>query len=136
MNKTVPSVSKYMTSSPYSVGADQKLAVAESLMTQHHIRHLPVMEGGKLVGIITDRDIKLVRSFDVTSADKILVSDVAREDTFTVSPNAKLNDVARQMAGDRIGSALVVDNQKLVGIFTDVDALRALDDLLNTRLTH
>ena len=62
------------------------------------------------------------------------IEEIAVEDPFTIEPNAKLDDVVRIMAEKRIGSALVVDNHKLVGIFTTTDALRAFDELLSTRL--
>ena len=136
MSKAIPTVSKYMTVLPHSIGSDQTLEKAATMMREHRIRHLPVLSGGKLLGIVSQRDIELVRSFGATDAGGLRVSDAARDNVFTVAPDAKLNDVVRRMAGDKLGSALVVDNGKLVGIFTDTDALNALDELLVTRLTH
>jgi acetoin utilization protein AcuB len=57
-----------------------------------------------------------------------------RKHLYTVSPSEKLDHVASTMAEHKYGSALVVDNQKLVGIFTTVDAMRSLSELLHTRL--
>ncbi len=136
MSKAIPTISKYMTVLPHSIGDDQTLEKADTLMREHHIRHLPVLSGGKLVGIVSQRDIDLVRSFGSKDSNDLRVSDAAHDNVFTVAPDTKLNEVVRRMAGDKLGSALVVDNGKLVGIFTDTDALSALDELLVTRLTH
>lgn len=134
MSKAIPTVRKYMTTLPHSIGAEQSLDKADGMMREYKIRHLPVMKGGKLVGLLSQRDIELVQSFDTQPITEIPVVEAARDNVFTVAPDAKLNEVVRRMAGDKLGSALVVDNGKLVGIFTDTDALQALDDLLSTRL--
>lgn len=100
-----------------SAGLDEK---------QHKIRHLPVLHGGKLRGVISDRDLKMAFSIRGVDPSTTTIEEIAVEDPFTIEPNAKLDDVVRIMAEKRIGSALVVDNHKLVGIFTTTDALRTL----------
>ncbi len=132
--KATPTIQKYMTTSPETIGADQTLAKAEKTMLALKIRHLPVLDGGRLVGILSDRDIKLVASFKDVDPEKVQVSEAFSEDPYTVSPNATLSEVCAEMASKKFGSALVVDNGKLVGIFTWVDALTALNQLLETRL--
>jgi len=62
MSKSIPLIQKYMTTTPHSVGRDQPLAMAQTLMSQHKIRHLPVMSDGQLVGILSDRNLKLAMS--------------------------------------------------------------------------
>ena len=135
MSKSIPSIHKYMTVTPHTVGREQTLAIAEKLMSQYGIRHLPVLEGGKLIGIITDRDINFLKSFKDFDATQTRLSDVAIENVFSVTPEAKLDEVCDVMAEKKYGCALVQDNQKLVGIFTWVDALRAMSELLTTRLS-
>lgn len=134
MTKAIPSIQKYMTTNPHSVGTDQTLAKADEMMRTHNIRHLPVLKAGKLIGIITDRDLKFVESFRDVDAHKAKIADFSVSEVFTVGPNAQLDEVCGIMAEKKLGSALVVDNDKLVGIFTWVDALKAMSELLHTRL--
>ncbi len=135
MSKSIPTIQKYMTTAPHSIGKDQTLAAAEKLMSKHGIRHLPVLDGGKLVGIISDRDVKFLETFKDVDATKVTLDSMYVEKVFTVEPDALLDDVCDVMAEHKYGSAVVISNDKLVGIFTWVDALRAMSDLLKTRLT-
>jgi len=132
--KTIPTMSKYMTTTPHSVGFDQTLRTASELMKTHGIRHLPVMKAGQLVGILSDRDLKLALSLRGVDAEVTTVDEIASDDVVLVKPEAKLDEVSRTMAEKRIGSVLIVDNHHLVGIFTATDALKALNELLHTRL--
>jgi acetoin utilization protein AcuB len=134
--KSIPSVQKFMTYVPKSIGFDQSLAQATDIMKTLHLRHLPVLEGGKLVGILTDRDINLVTSFKDVDPTKTKVEEAYTPDPFVTSPTALLSDVVSVMAEKKYGCALVVDNGKLVGIFTETDAYKALAELLETRLSH
>lgn len=134
--KAVPSVQKYMTTLPHTIGAEQSLVKAERMMAEYRIRHLPVLSGGRLVGVLSDRDVKLVESFKDVDPETVKVEDAYTPDPFTVSAAASLADVCKEMVSRKIGCALVVDNHKLVGIFTWVDALQALTELLDTRLKH
>jgi len=134
MSKNIPHVEKYMTTTPHSVGTEQSLQTASELMSKYQIRHLPVLHGGKLSGILSDRDVKMALSLNGVDAEKTTVADIASEDVYLTTPATPIDEVARQMAERRLGSALVVDNHKLVGIFTTTDALKALDELLHTRL--
>lgn len=134
--KSIPTIEKYMTTTPHTIGADQTLAKAETMMNEFRIRHLPVLEGGKLVGILSDRDLKMVESFKDVDAEKVKISEAFRDEVYMVSPKAPLSEVCAEMSLHKYGSVLVMDNHKLVGIFTWVDALRAFNELLNTRLNH
>lgn len=134
--KAIPTVRKYMTTAPHTIGYDQSLVKAEQMMNEFRIRHLPVLNGGKLVGILTDRDVKLVESFKDVDPTKVKVEEAFTPEPYITSPEASLADVCAQMAAHRYGCVLVCDNQKLVGIFTWVDALKAFDELLETRLKH
>lgn len=134
--KAIPTIEKYMTTAPRTIGADQTLAKAEHVMNEFRIRHLPVLENGKLVGILSDRDVKMVESFKDVDAEKVKISEACTEEVYMVSPKAPLTEVCAEMALHKYGSVLVMDNHKLVGIFTWVDALRAFNELLHTRLSH
>lgn len=131
--KAIPKVQKYMTTTPHSVGSEQTLQVASDLMRQHQIRHLPVLHGGRLTGLLTDRDIKLACGIRGVDPATTRVSEIAIEDPYLTSPDSSVDDVVLHMAEHKLGSALVVDNHKLVGIFTSVDALRILGETLRMR---
>ncbi len=134
--KTVPIIEKYMSTAPHTIGIEQTLAKAEKVMHEYRIRHLPVLDGGKLVGILSERDLKMVESFKDVNPEAVKISEACSEDVYIVSPKAPLTEVCAEMAMHKYGSVLVVDNKKLVGIFTWVDALRAFNELLETRLKH
>ena len=134
--KSIPAIEKYMSTTPLTVGFEQTIAKADKMMIENHIRHLPVLSGGKLVGVISDRDIKLINGFKDVNPEAVKVSEACSEEIYMVSPKAPLSEVCAEMALHKYGSVLVVDNHKLVGIFTWVDALRAFDELLHSRLKN
>jgi acetoin utilization protein AcuB len=134
MSKPIPPISKFMTTTPISVEAGATLAEAKKLMEKQGIRHLPVVSNGKLLGIITDRDLKFVESFPDVNPKSVAVEQTMTEEPYSVSPSTLLDEVAFTMAENRYGSAVVVDNGHVVGLFTTVDACRALSELLETRL--
>ncbi len=132
--KAIPTVQKFMTYVPKSIGYDQTIAQASEFMRKLHLRHLPVLKGGKLVGILTDRDINLVLGFKDVDATTMKVEEAFTPEPYFTTPTAPLNEVVAQMAEKKYGCALVVDNGQLVGIFTEIDAYKALAELLETRL--
>lgn len=134
MSKPIPTIQKYMTVTPHSIGSDQTLATAAKMMREHRIRHLPVLEGGKLLGVITDRDLKFVETFRDVDPERLTVAEAMTEEPYTVAPDTPLDVVARTMAAEKYGSAIVMQNRHVVGIFTTVDACQALSELLSTRL--
>ena len=132
--KSIPSIQRYMTTSPHTIGAEQSLHKANELMREYGIRHLPVMHGNKLVGIVSDRDVALISALKGVNPDLVLVEDAMTSDVLTVSPDAPLDEVATLMAERKAGSVIVEQNHKVVGIFTTVDAMTVLAELLHTRL--
>ncbi len=134
MTKPIPTIQKYMTTVPHSVGDEQTLSHAAELMREHNIRHLPVLRGGKLLGILTDRDINLIEALEGVNGDRLAVYEAMTEEPYAVTPDTPVDVVTAEMAEKKYGSAVVVQNNKVVGIFTTVDACRALSELLRTRL--
>lgn len=134
MTKPIPSIHKYMTTTPHTIGDDQTLAQANQIMREYSIRHLPVLHGGKIVGIISDRDISMMASFKGVDLNKEKIDQAMTTEPVVVSADTPLDEICRDMADRKIGSVLVEDNHKLVGIFTWVDALQAMDELFRTRL--
>jgi acetoin utilization protein AcuB len=134
--KQMPTIQKFMTVSPHTINAELTLDKAEVMMREHRIRHLPVLKGGKLVGVVTDRDLRMVESFKDVDPTKVKIEEAFTPEPYTVSPSAPVDEVAREMARHKYGCALVVDNNKLVGIFTWIDALIAMDSILQQRFHH
>jgi acetoin utilization protein AcuB len=136
MSKTIPHIKKYMTTDVQTIGDDQPMAVAHRMMREQHIRHLPVLHQGKLVGIVTDRDLHLVETLQDVDPKQVSVSEAMTPEPYVVSPDASLDEVVSTMAAKKYGSAVVSDHGHVVGIFTTVDACSAFAELLSTRLTH
>jgi acetoin utilization protein AcuB len=134
-------VGDYMTQQPTSVPEETSMSEAVMLLRKHQIRHLPVVDGTTLVGIVSDRDIRraspsLLSGVDMSKYEEVLsetpVSKIMTRDPFTVSPDLELIEAVRALANKKIGGLPVVNGSKeLVGIFTDVDALRVLVEVLS-----
>jgi acetoin utilization protein AcuB len=104
-------------------------------MREHKIRHLPVTEDGVLIGVVSDRDIKLLLGpdFDYPDPTELRVRDAMVLETYVVDIGTPLAHVAQHMAEHRVGSALVTKKGKLVGVFTSTDACRILAETLGVR---
>lgn len=125
-----PFVERFMTHCPHTIGQEQPLNVAYQMMREHHIRHLPVLHGGRLVGVVSQRDLHFVESLRDVDPERVTVSDAMTTDTYAIGPRSSLRKVAAEMADHRYGSAVIVDRERVVGILTTVDGLRALSLLL------
>jgi acetoin utilization protein AcuB len=131
MIRRQPTVADFMTPQPHTVRNDQSIAAARKRMAELGVRHLPVLHGGKLVGLVSERDLLLASGPGGVDPAHALVEDVAVERLHEVPPDALLRDVARTMAIERIGSAIVTRDGELLGVFTTVDACRALAHMLS-----
>ena len=134
MTKAIPTVQRYMTTSPVSIGLKQSLAHAHHVMREHRIRHLPVLDGGVLVGLVSQRDLHLIETLKDVDAHTVSVEEAMTSEVYAVAPDAPLDEVAEAMATRKLGSAVVMQNSHVVGIFTNVDVCRALSELLRGRL--
>ncbi len=119
-------VADFMTPSPHTIGVAQPLSVAREMMQRHDVRHLPVVEFGRLVGILSERELDLLESVPEIDVETSPVSRAMSPHVFTVAPTDPLADVAAAMAARKLGSAVVSKLGDVVGVFTTIDALRAL----------
>ncbi len=132
----IPLIRSAMTPFPHTIELEAPLDTARHLMLQHHIRHLPVKDGDRLVGLITDRDIKLVLGPSLSASgdsDGPKVHHACIFDVYVTETTTPLRVVVSEMARRRIGSALVTKDGRLAGIFTATDACQQLADLLAAR---
>ena len=125
-----PVVRQYMTPAPLTIGPMQSLASARQLMLEQGVRHLPVLDGGRLAGLLSERDLLLVESMPTVHPASVKVEEAMAQDVFAVGPDEPVADVAGTMVDRKIGSAVVIDDQRVIGVFTTVDALQALRELL------
>jgi acetoin utilization protein AcuB len=120
----------YMSASPHTIGSEQPLSRAHEVMRENKVRHLPVLHGGQLAGMVTVRDLHLVETLKDVDPETVKVEEAMTPNPYVVSPTVSLKQVADEMAVRKLGSAIVVDAGKVVGVFTTVDALRALSEAL------
>ena len=125
-----------MTCHLWVIGEDAPLRQARSLMVEHDIHHLPVVRKGHCVGVLTDRDVKraLDPELGLPPEDELFVRDACVPDAYAVGPGVPLEGVLREMARRHIGSALVVESGRLLGLLTSSDACRVFADYLQAGL--
>ncbi len=128
----MPKIKSVMTAFPYSVTVETPVSEATEFMRSHNIRHLPVMRGDEVAGIISDRDIKLVLGpdFAYPEPEKVIVGDVLLPDPYIVDLQERLDVVLTYMADHHINSAVVTRHGQLAGLFTSTDAHRAFAEFL------
>ena len=134
-------VQDVMSSNPVTVAPDASVAEVWDLMREHAIRHIPVLDRGALVGMLSDRDLAhfdIVRLLDAEGADALRralatpVAKVMSSDVVDVSPDAELGEVVDLLVDNRIGAVPVVrpESQELIGIVSYIDVLEGIRDLL------
>ena len=133
MKKAIPKLTKYMTTTPFAINSESTLVEAMDVMNERHIRHLPVVKGNKVFGLVSDRDLKSIMAYAGANPKTLHVGDICVDEPYITHPDAPINEVAAEMVARKIGSAVVVDNGKLVGIFTATDACQALSDICEAR---
>lgn len=126
MNTTELMMRDVMTPSPHAIGHNQKLSFAKHVMTENRLRHLPVLEGGKLVGVLSLRDIEFVERTSGLDIPIDQVESAMTADVYTTRPTAPVRDVAQVMADQKQSCAVIMDHAHIVGIFTVTDALKRL----------
>jgi acetoin utilization protein AcuB len=123
-----------MTTPAITVGLDMPVLEAQQLMASHRIRHLPVTDTGRLMGIVTDRDIRLNLPSPATSLSmwevnyllaRLTVESAMHRAVITVEPDRSAAEAAYIMLDHKIGALPVVDGGIVVGIVTESDMLRA-----------
>ena len=132
-------VKDMMTPKPFTINPNKPVYEALLLMYQHDIRRLPVIQDGRLVGIISDRDIKQVMGRPILAGEEmgkeelnVNVSQVMTHDVIMVEEEADLREAIELMAENKISGLPVVDHEeKLVGVVSSIDVLWYALDLLN-----
>ena len=119
-------VSHHMTKEPITVEPDDLLSQAAHKMKAGGFRRLPVVSDGKLVGIVTERDLREHRG----QLEHTKINGVMTENLFTVSPEITLEEAAQVMLEQQIGGLPVIHEGRLIGIITASDVMRAFLDVM------
>ncbi len=117
-------VGRWMTGSPVTASPEEKLSTVQARMHEGGFRCMPVLSEGKLVGIITDRDLRQ----HVGYLDHTEVKLAMNEDVLTVTPETPIHEAARLLRERKIGALPVVEDGKLVGIISTSDMLQAFGE--------
>jgi len=122
-------VDEYATPSPITISEDALLADAMALITENEIRHIPVVKGETIVGIVSERDMEFFSGLIDTSTT--LIKECMTTNPFVVKSGTAIEKVAMAMSDRKIGSAIIVDDdQRPTAIFTVTDALNALIEVV------
>ncbi|HLC26190.1 MAG TPA: CBS domain-containing protein [bacterium] len=128
-------VSERMTKNIITVTPETTLSEALRIVHEKKIRHLPVVAEGRLVGIVTDRDLKKVSASEATTLsvwelnyllDRVKIKDFMIRDVISISPELPIDEAAELMIAHRIGSLPVVEDGKVVGILTETNMVETL----------
>lgn len=134
MRQRVP-VSQIMSKELVTLSPDQSLYEAERLFKKHCIRHIPVVEGDKLIGIVSYSDLLRISFADMTDGDEEVTSvvydmytipQIMAKTPLTVTADTSIKEVAEILAAQSFHSIPVVDNGKLVGLVTTTDLIKYL----------
>lgn len=129
-------ISNWMQTHVYTVKPQESVAGAREKMARHRVNQLPVVVDGKLVGIVTDRDLRdafpsvleLIRDTDQKrelALERVTVETVMTAEVLTLGPNDSMIDAARVMRRERVGAVPIVEGERLVGLITRSDILAA-----------
>ena len=128
-------VRDWMTPNPIAVTPETSLPEARQIMVDKGVRRLPVMDGDRLVGIVTRGDVRGAQASEATSLsiwelnyliNKLRIDEVMSKKVITVSSDSPMRDAAQTMLENKIAGLPVVDDGKLVGMITESDIFRML----------
>jgi CBS domain-containing membrane protein len=131
-------VREIMMGSPVTLKPDDTLDLANDVISLGRIRHIPVLEDGRLVGLLSERDLigaAATTIFGLKQKSKaallktVLIKDVMKKRVFTVKPETPIKEAAHLLAEKKIGCVPVVSNDTLVGLVTTTDILRYVEEL-------
>lgn len=134
---TVVKVRDIMMKGPVTLEANDVLDLADDVMNLGRIRHIPIVEGERVVGVVSQRDLfysALVKALGFKQREQkdlmrtLRVREVMSKPVITIPPDATAKEAARLMAEKKIGCLPVVEGEELVGLVTETDILRYVVD--------
>jgi CBS domain-containing protein len=126
-----------MTSNPCSIDAEKSVAYAAKMMREEDVGLAPIVEGDKLIGMLTDRDIAIRVVAEDRNPEQVKVADVASKQIVTIDPQQDLDEALRIMAEHQVRRLPVVEEDgKLVGVVAQADIAREGDDMQTGKLVE
>jgi acetoin utilization protein AcuB len=135
-------VRKKMHKDLVTVTKDEKMTVAKKVMKEKNIRHLPVVDGKKLIGLVTNMDIRKAEASPATSLeirelhyllDKLTVGEIMTRNVITISPDISIEEATTLLHDNKIGCLPVVEDGNLVGIITENDVMEILIEVMGMK---
>lgn len=122
-------ISHHMTEIPHTIGKDASVQKARELMREYSYHHLPVLNGGHVVGVITERDLRVAEALG--QDEKVHVEDIMNDEPLFVEPDQNIKEVLELMLKKGYSSVLIRGSPKAPwGVFTTTDAIRLLMALI------
>jgi acetoin utilization protein AcuB len=135
-------VRKKMHKDLVTISKDERMTVAKKILKEKNIRHLPVADGKKLIGLVTNMDIRKAEASPATSLeirelhyllDKLTVGEIMTRNVITISPDISVEEAAILLHDNKIGCLPVVEDGNLVGIITENDVMEILIEVLGMK---
>ena len=129
-------VREIMMGSPVTLKPEDTLDLANDIISLGRIRHIPVVKDGKLVGLLSERDLMGAAATEIFGLKQkrksallktVLIKDVMKKRVISVKPDTPIKDAAHMMADKKIGCVPVIENGALVGLLTTTDILRYVE---------
>ncbi len=133
--KVMPSVQKFMTYLVKTIDVHQNVSHANDLMRRLHLRFLPIVKAGALVGVLTDKEVHMILSLKEHDTSNMKIEDFYSNDFLNFSPEALMDEVLIKMIEKRACCAIVSEKEKLIGVFTETDAYKQLLNLLRSDIS-
>jgi len=135
-------VRKKMKKDLVTITKDERMTVARKILKEKNIRHLPVVDGKKLIGLVTNMDIRKAEASPATSLeirelhyllDKLTVGEIMTRNVITISPDISIEEATILLHDNKIGCLPVVEDGNLVGIITENDVMEILIEVLGMK---
>ena len=130
--KIMPPVQKFMTYLVKTIDVNQSVSQANDLMRKLHLRYLPITKAGALVGVLTDKEVHMILSLKGHDSSDMKIEDFYSNDFLKFSPETLMDEVLSNMIEKRASCAIVIENEKLIGVFSEMDAYKRLLDFLQS----
>jgi acetoin utilization protein AcuB len=135
-------VRKKMQKNITTITKDERMTTAKKILKEKNIRHLPVVEGKKLIGLVTNMDIRKSEASSATSLeirelhyllDKITVGEIMTRNVITISPDISIEEATTLLHDNKIGCLPVIEDGNLVGLLTEGDVMEVLIEVMGMK---
>jgi acetoin utilization protein AcuB len=135
-------VRKRMKKDLITITKDERMTMARKIMKEKNIRHLPVVEGKRLIGLVTNMDIRKAEASPATSLeirelhyllDKLTVGEIMTRNVITISPDISVEEATTLLHDNKIGCLPVVEDGNLVGMLTENDVMEILIEVMGMK---